>query len=62
MPEPFKIPDWANAEGQLDWAKREKIITKITGESVPDYRLAVILHNFDKYLEKKIQTPRKRGV
>ena len=46
----FKPPDWAN--NALDWAKQEKIITKITGEPVPDYRLAVILHNFQKYIKK----------
>ena len=40
----FFAPEWS--EDGIEWTKSNRIITKITGEPVPDYRLAVILKNF----------------
>ncbi len=44
--ETFTPPAWALPG--IAWAAENKIITKITGEPVSDYRLAAILHNFAK--------------
>jgi len=42
----FTHPEWSNKG--VEWAKQEKIITKITGEPVEDFRLAKILRDFKK--------------
>lgn len=46
----FTPPEWA-APG-IAWCASQNILTKITGEAVPDFRLAKILHEFAKALGK----------
>lgn len=46
----FAPPEWSMPA--VAWCAEQNIITKITGETVPDYRLATILHNFAKALDK----------
>ena len=44
-------PDWA--KDGVEWAKANKIIEKITGQQIQDYRLCVILYRFYVLLNKK---------
>ena len=46
IPKVFEEPDWAKKG--VEWARQEGIMRKVTGEPVPDYRLAAILHNYRK--------------
>lgn len=47
------FPEWAN-EG-VYWCKKHGIMSKITGEPMPDYRLAVLLYRYSKLIDKKIE-------
>lgn len=45
-----RIPEWS--EEAVAWVKQEHIMQEITGNPIPDYRLAVILKNFADTLKK----------
>lgn len=46
-------PDWAKSG--VKFCKDKGLITKITGEPIPDYRLAVILERFYKEVRKPVR-------
>lgn len=50
IPKEFTPPEWA--KDAITWGKETGIMREVTGESMPDYRVVTVLHNFAKWLGK----------